>query len=302
MAIIKSSGSSGVIVTSGVGPDVFGPWVPLFMGFDQATHGLNFDSTWAMIEMADPVPASGVPPLPNIGRRHDVEIGRGPTAPPAEIVWGPMRFATISAGGGRGNECNYSFPLELLAGDQLWVRQKSTDVGVTADLVIFVTTWDGVKPARAATAHFSTADFFTTGFIGPVGAGSPDAPEGGSVLFPASNILGLWHIITPPAGLAFNASWLSVTTNLTSVGTNRARWQLASTPPGGPGPPPLPELIDVGFQSLGGSGSHVQVLGDVKNFPIPYETGEGVWIRGASIVSFGLSRSLKVAMTFWGNP
>lgn len=301
MGEIKSSGSSGVIVTSGVGPDVFGPWTALFMGFDQATHGLNFDSTWAMIVLADPLPASGKPPA-NFGRRHDVEIGRGPASPPSEIVWGPMRFATITAGGGRGSHCNYSFPLELEAGDKLWVRQKNSDIGSTTDMVIFVTTWDGVIPPRAATAMFATGNFFTTGFVGPVGAGTPDAPEGGSVLCPAFNVLGLWHIMTPPQGLAFNTSWLSMTTNLVSNGTTRLRWQLAATPPGDPGPPDLPELIDVGFQSFGGAPSHVQVLGDVHNFPIPWEEGEGVWIRGASIESFSVDRNLKVAATFWGNP
>lgn len=295
MALIKSSASSDVIVESGDGPDVFGPWVPLMMGIDNATQGLTFDSTWGMIVMADPVPISDAP----IGRRHDVEIGRGPTSPPAEIVWGPMRFATITAGGGRGHHCNYSFPLDLLADDFLWVRQKSSGAGFK-ELVFFLTTWDGVKPARAATVHFSTADFFTTGFIGPVGSGTPDAPEGGEVIFPSTS-LGLWHIITPPAGLAFNASWLSVTLNLDLEATTRMRWQLAATPEGDPGPPPLPELRDIGFQSLGGGGGHVQVLGDVHNFPVPWVKGEGVWIRGATIAPLD-TRDAKIAMTFWGNP
>jgi hypothetical protein len=151
---------------------------------------------------------------------------------------------------------------------------------------------------------FDTASHFTSGLIGPVGIGTAEFPEGGGVLFPGGNTLGFWHDITGLGGLGFNASWLSVTINLRGEPTNTARWQLGATDgPGDPGPPDLPELIDIGFQSHGGGGSHVQVLGDVMNFPIPWKKGQGVWIRGANMSTPLLTdKTFDIAMTFWGNP
>jgi len=287
MGEIKSSGSSRVFVPSDAVAGVFGPWTALFMGVDQATHGLTFDSSWALLVIHIDTFIGGQ----NIGVRYDVEIGVGPASPPGEIVWGPMRFATVHTGGGRGDACNYSFPLELKAGDQLWCRCKKDDTTVVDELAVFLTVSDQVRPARAASVHFSTKEIF-----------APATPTG--VLFPGSNILGSWYIMgqdgtgagTP---LEFNTSWLSLTIILLGIGTTGGRWQLGASRDGNP--PDLPELIDVGFQSFGGGGSHVSVVGDVLNFPIPWEKGDTVWIRGA-VFPIVASRTFKVAANFWGNP
>lgn len=285
MAEIKSSGSAAVIVTSASGPGVFGAWVALNMGVDQATHPITFDSTWGHIVMADDVPVSGN----FVGRRHDVEIGRGPTSPPAEIIWGPMRFTTISAGGGRGLHTNYSFPLVLSAGDQLWARQKSSDTQVRT-LVIFVTVSDQVQPIRPATVHFSTRKIF-----------APVTPNG--VLFPASDVLGLWYLMGNDGSgggmpLTFNSSWMSMNIELFAQPSTQARWQLGASTDGNP--PDLPELIDVGFQSLGGAPGNISEVGDVHNFPIPWVKGEALYVRGA--VKGGTGRTFAMAATIWGNP
>ena len=301
MAEIKSSGSSAVTVSSDTVADVFGPWTAMDMGPDQASHPISFDSTWAYLFCGD----RGITIGQFVGLRMDIEIGKGPSSPPAEIVWGPMRFAFQHTGGGRGNSCNYSFPLIATAGDQFWIRVKkdSTAAAGVQDIIASLTVWDGIIPIRPASDFFMTAGHFTTGFIGPVGSGTPQAPEGGGVIFPGvvPNTLGLWHICTPLGGLAFDASWLSVDFNLVGVGTSLLRYQLGATPEGNPNPPDLPELIDICWSSSGGGGSHVQVVGDVGNYPIPWEKGQNVWIRGASIESFGVDRSAKIALSFWGN-
>lgn len=306
LAEIKSSGSSDVLVSTDTAADTFGPWTAMFMGIDQATHPITFDSTWAMLELGTSQLVSQ-----DHGVRLDVEIGVGPVSPPAEIVWGPFRHASHHAGGGRGNNNNYSFPLVASAGDQFWMRIKKAVGGGgpgVQPVHCFLTVWDGVQPVRPATVFFDTAGHFTTGLIGPVGSGTAENPEGGGVQFPGDNVLGFWHDITGLGGLGFNSSWASVTINLRNIGTTTARWQLAATDgPGDPGPPDLPELIDIGFQSFGGGGQHAQVLGDVMNFPIPWKKGQGIWIRGAT---FGLVdanpllnfRTFDIAMSFWGNP
>lgn len=304
LAEIKSSGSSKVLVESAA-DTTFGAWTAMFMGIDQATHPITFDSTWAMLELG----ATGLVGQDH-GVRMDVEIGVGPTSPPANIVWGPFRHASHHAGGGRGNNNNYSFPLIASAGDQFWMRMKKTqalDAGIQP-LQCFLTVWDGIQPVRPATVFFDTSGHFTTGLIGPVGIGTAENPEGGGVIFPGDNVLGLWHDITGLGGLAFDSSWASVTINLRNIGTTTARWQLAATDgPGDPGPPDLPELIDIGFQSLGGGGQHAQVLGDVMNFPIPWKKSQGIWIRGATFGQVNANpllnfRTFDLAMMFWGNP
>ncbi len=307
LAELKSSGSSDVTVSTDTAEDVFGPWTAMFMGIDQVLHPISFDSTWAMLTMG----VASITISQNNGIRLDVEIGVGPTSPPAEIVWGPFRHATHHTGGGRGNNNNYSFPLVASAGDQFWMRIKKAVGGGGAGvqgIQCFLTVWDGVQPVRPATVFFDTSGHFTTGLIGPVGSGTAENPEGGGVIFPGDNVLGLWHDITGLGGLGFNSSWASVTINLRNIGTTTARWQLAATDgPGDPGPPDLPELIDVGFQSFGGGGQHAQVLGDVMNFPIPWKKSQGIWVRGATFGQVDANpllnfRTFDMAMSFWGNP
>lgn len=299
MAEIKSSGSSAVTVSSDTVADVYGPWTALEMGPDQASHPISFDSTWALMMVGD----RGITISQLVGVRMDIQIGVGPSSPPATIVWGPMRYAFQHTGGGRGNSANFSFPLVASAGDMFWIRVKkaaSTAAAGVQDIIVTLTTTDGIQPIRPATESFDTAGFFTTGFIGPVGAGTPDAPDGGGILF-GDGVLSLWHLITPPGGLPLNSSWLSVTMNLTGVATSLLRWQMGAAPAGDPNPPDLPELIDVGFACSGGGGSHVQNVGDVYNFPVPWEKGENVWVRGA-VIEPATTRSAKMAMNFWGNP
>lgn len=187
---------------------------------------------------------------------------------------------------------NYSWPQVLSAGDQLWCRIKkdaTAAAGVQA-LEVFLTVSDQVAPVRPATVHFSTHKIF-----------APVTPAG--VLFPASDILGLWYIMGNDGSgggmpLPFNTSWLSMNVELFGIGTQNARWQLGASRDGNP--PDLPELIDIGFQSSGGGGSHVSETGDVHNFPIPWEKGDTVWVRGAA--KGGSARTFALAATFWGNP
>jgi hypothetical protein len=297
MAEIKSSGSSKVEIPSDSAVGVFGPWTALFMGVNQATHPITFDSSWALLVM-------GVDLL--IGTQHDVEIGVGPTSPPAETVWGPMKFYARSTGGGRGTNCNYSFPLKLSAGDQLWARcRKVTGAVGIQEILLFLTVSDQFQPVRPATVHLSTTVLFQ-----PVGGfiNAPTTPAG--VRFPGDNLLGLWYeMTTPNEGLGFNASWLSICADAIQNPTLNARWQLGAVQPGEGSPPNLPELIDVGFTSLGGGfgGIHVSVMADVMNFPIPWEKGDSVWIRGAVFREVNANPVLnfidfKIAATFWGNP
>lgn len=304
MAEIKSSGSSDVGVSCDDVAGDFGPWTAMFMGVDQATHGITFDSSWALLVVGD----DGITIGQFVGIRMIIEIGVGPTDPPAEIVWGPMRYATHHTGGGRGNSINYSFPLNASAGDRFWIRiKKDADAGTTVagvqELIAFLTVSDGVQPIRPASELFATSGFFTTGFIGTKGAGTDDAPTGGEIVFPgaAGNVLSLWHLMTPPGGIPFDTSWLSIVMNIIGEANSRGRWQLGAAPVGNPNPPDLPELIDVGFQSSGGGGSHVAVDGDVYNFPIPWEKGQNIWMRGATITPMA-DRSYKIAASFWGNP
>lgn len=299
MAEIKSSGSSKVAVLSDDLADVFGPWTAMFMGVDQATHPITFDSLWALLVI-------GVDDITS-GTRMDVEIGIGPTSPPAETVWGPMKFVAISTGGGRGTNCNYSFPLTLSAGDQVWARCKK-DAGSVAGiqtLLLFFTVSDQFQPIRPATVHLSTSVLFQAvgGFIN-----APATPAG--VRFPGSNILGLWYeMTTPNEGLGFDASWLSICADKIQEPTTSARWQLGAVQPGEGSPPDLPELIDVGFTSLGGGfgGIHVSVMADVMNFPVPWTKGDSVWIRGAVFKEVDVDPldnflDFQIAATFWGNP
>jgi hypothetical protein len=304
MGEIKGSGSAGVSVSNDINSATFGPWTPLFMGVDQATHGITFDSSWALLVIGSPGASLG---SQFAGLRFDFEIGRGPVDPPTEIVWGPMKYTTHHTGGGRGNHTNYSFPLELDAGDQLWIRsRKPTQTGVDP-INVFLTVSDQFAPIRPATAHLSTTTLLDvpgpttgTGFIN-----SPGTLAG--VRFPADNALGLWYIMTPLGGLTFDTSWMSISVDVIGAPSTKARWQLGADQPGQPGPPDLPELIDVGFQSHGGGGSHVSVNSDVMNFPIPWEKAESVWIRGAVFDTVSGTpalnhRDFKVAATFWGNP
>ncbi len=301
LAEIKGSGSSEVLVSSDDVADVFGPWTAMFMGVDQATHPITFDSSWALLVLGTSTLIGQF-----VGVRMDVEIGVGPTSPPAEIVWGPMRYASHHTGGGRGNSINYSFPLLASAGDQFWIRIKkdATAAAGVQPVHAFLTVWDGIQPIRPATAFFASPGHFTTGLIGPVGSGTAEFPEGGGVIFPGGNTLGLWHDITGLGGLDLDTNWCSLSLNLVGIGTTTARFQLAATDgPGDPGPPDLPELIDIGFQSMGGGGSHVQVIGDVMNFPIPWKKTQGVWIRGATLSTPLLTdRTFNITTTFWGNP
>lgn len=297
MAEIKSSGSSKVAVPSDSVDLVWGPWTALEMGIDQATHPITFNSSWALL-------CIGVDLI--IGTDNDVEIGIGPTSPPAETVWGPMKFTARSTGGGRGVNTNYSFPLNLSAGDQVWARCRKTAGGVgVQELQMFLTVSDQFQPVRPATVHLSTSVLFQ-----PVGGfvNSPGSP--GGVLWPGDNVLGQWfEMTTPNEGLGFNTSWMSITVDLIQVPTVSARWQLGAVQVGEGSPPDLPELIDVGFQSLGGGfgGIHVSVVADVMNFPIPWTKGESVWIRGAVFGQVNANpvlnfRTAQIAATFWGNP
>lgn len=301
LAEIKSSGSSDVGVSTAA-DQAFGPWTAMFMGVDQATHPITFGSTWALLILGD----AGISISQFVGIRLDVEIGVGPTSPPAATVW-RQRYATHHAGGGRGNNANYSFPLAAAAGDRFWIRVKKATTTAGAgvqEIHAFLTVWDGIQPVRPATEFFSSPSLFAKGFIGPVGTGTAEAPEGGGVIFPGGDILGLFHDITGLGGLKFNSTWMSLSINLTGIGTTTARFQLAATDgPGDPGPPDLPELIDVGFQSSGGGGPNVQVVGDVLNFPVPWKKGQGVWIRGATLSTPPLTdRTFDITTAFWGNP
>ena len=298
MAEIKSSGSSRVTIPSDDLADVFGPWTALFMGgTDQASHPISFDSLWALLVMGVDTGATAV----------DVEIGVGPTSPPAETVWGPMKFRYLAAGGGRGTNCNYSFPLKLSAGDQLWARIRK-DTGSPAgvqEIKLFLTVSDQIQPIRPATVHLSTSVLFQ-----PVGGFINSAPTPAGVRFPGSNLLGLWYeMTTPNEGLGFNASWLSICVDAIANPTLQARWQLGAVQLGEGSPPNLPELIDVGLTTFGGGfgGIHVSVVADVMNFPIPWEKGESVWIRGAIMREVDPDPlddfiDVKIAATFWGNP
>lgn len=285
MAEIKSSGSSNLEIDSGAVQD-FGPWTAAFMGVDQATHPITFDSSWMMLVVGTDTPGGIV-----LGRKHDIEIGVGPTSPPAEIIWGPMRYAWLNAGGGRGQSVNYSFPMILGAGDQLWVRHKWNGPGVFP-LTIFITTTDQFQPVRPAILSFGTRQI--TALSTP-----------GGVLFGGSNALGLWYIMGRDgtgAGmpLTFNSSWLSIAMGLIGVGTTKARFQLGASRDGNP--PDLPEVIDIGFQSLGGGvGSQNAYIGDVMNFPVNWEKGDTVWVRGANILPT-TARTFTMTANFWGNP
>ena len=305
LAEIKGSGSSEVIVGTAAGAG-FGAWTAMFMGVDQASHPIVFDSTWALLTLGA---SSLIGQFVGVGL--DVEIGIGPTSPPAEIVWGPMRHASHHTGGGRGNNNNYSFPLLASAGDQFWIRIKKADTTTAAgvqELHSSLTVWDGIQPVRPATAFFASPAHFTTGLIGPVGSGTAEFPEGGGVQFPGDNVLGFWHDITGLGGLDIDSTWLSMQINLVGIGTTTARFQLAATDDASdPGPPDLPELIDILFQSQGGGGSNVQVLGDILNFPIPWKKTQGVWIRGATFGQVNVDpllnfRTFNITMTMWGDP
>lgn len=300
MAEIKSSGSSKVVVPSDNLADVFGPWTAMFMGVDQATHPITFSSLWALLVI-------GVEDI-TTATRLDVQIGIGPTSPPAEIVWGPMKFVAISTGGGRGLNCNYSFPLKLSAGDQVWtrIRKEAGSIAGIQELLVFLTVSDQFQPVRPATVHLSTTSL--PWFGGDAFINSPGTPDG--VRFIGDNILGLWYeMTTPNVGLEFNASWMSINVDKIQEPTTSSRWQLAAVQPGEGSPPDLPELIDVGFTTLGGGfgGIHVSVVADVMNFPIPWTKGDSVWIRGAvfKVVDANpLNNFLdyQIAATFWGNP
>ncbi len=288
MAEIKSSGSASVTVSSDSVADVFGPWTALFMGVDQATHPIVFDSSWAHLVIGD----AGITIGQFAGLRLDVEIGIGPTSPPALTVWGPMKYTTWHTGGGRGMHTNYSFPLVQSAGDQFWIRIKkdSTAAAGVQALEVFLTVWDGIQPIRPATVNFATRKIF-----------APITPTG--VLFLSSDILGLWYILGNDGSgggmpLPFNASWLSMNIELFGIGTTNARWQMGASRDGNP--PDLPELIDIGFQSSGQGGAQISEVGDVHNFPIPWEIGDTVWVRGA--VKGGTDRTFAMAATIWGNP
>ena len=298
MAEIKSSGSAKVVIPSDDLADVFGPWTAMFMGVDQATHPITFDSLWALLVI-------GVDLI--IAASLDVEIGIGPTSPPAETVWGPMKFNALSTGGGRGVNCNYSFPLKLSAGDQVWARCKKEagSVAGVQELLVFLTVSDQLQPIRPATVHLSTSVLFQ-----PVGGfiNAPATPAG--VRFPGNNLLGLWYeMTTPNLGLDFDSSWLSICMDGLNNPTLQARWQLGAVQPGEGSPPDLPELIDVGQTTLGGGfgGIHVSVVADVLNFPIPWTKGDSVWIRGAVFREIDPDPlddfiDFKIAATFWGNP
>jgi len=284
MAEIKSSGSGPLEIDSDAG-GVFGPWLAAFMGVDQATHPITFDSSWMMLVVGTDT-IGGI----SMGRLHDMEIGKGPTSPPAEIIWGPMRYHWLNAGGGRGNHVNYSFPMLLKAGDQLWVRHKN-NTGSDFPITMFITVTDQIQPIRPAITTFGTRQI--TAVVTPAG-----------VLFGTTNTLGLWYIMGRDgtgAGmpLQFNASWLSINIGLIGIGTTKARYQLGASRDGNP--PDLPEVIDLGFQSTGGSGSHNAYLGDVINFPVNWEKGDTVWVRGANIVP-GTPRTFHMTANFWGNP
>lgn len=299
MAEIKSSGSSAVNVPSDSVTGVFGPWIAMFMGVDQATHPITFDSLWALLVIGRTTPP--------FSSDMDVEVGIGPTSPPAETVWGPMKYTALHTGGGRGMHTNYSFPLKLSAGDQVWARmRKSTGAVGVQNLTVFLTVSDQFQPVRPATVHLSTTTIFEA--LGPPGGfiNSPGTLAG--VRFPGDNILGLWYeMTTPNQGLGFDTSWMSIAVELILIGNTKARWQLGADQPGQPGPPDLPELIDVGFQSEGQGGGNVSELADVMNFPIPWTKGESVWIRGAVFGQVNANpalnfRDFQIAATFWGNP
>lgn len=284
MAVLNSSGSASVTVTSGAGVELYGPWTAMFMGTDQATHGTRFDSSWMMVTAADNVPVGA-----QNGRQHTIQIGKGPVSPPSDTIW-ENRFMTFSAGGGRGAEASFSFPIKLAKGEFLWCRQKDNEA-VARDLGIFITSSDQVAPIQAANAHFST-EKITSG-----------ATPGG-VLFGANDVLGLWYImgrggVGSGMPLPFNASWMSIMIGLINVATETARWQLAATPLGDPGPPALPELIDMGFQTFGAASNNISYLGDVKNFPIPWTRNETIWIRGAN--AGVVARTFTIGATFFGN-
>ena len=309
MAEIKSSGSSRVVVPSDTAigsDDVWGPWTALDMGVDQATHPITFDSLWALLVIGTETLIGQF-----VGVRLEVELGVGPTDPPAETVWGPMRYTSHHTGGGRGHHTNYSFPLELNAGDQVWARCKK-DLTMTTgvqELMCFLTVSDQFQPVRPATVHLSTTSlpWFTSGPLGSNAFINSPGTEAG-VRFPGDNILGLWYeMTTPNSGLLFNASWMSITVELIGIATTGARWQLGAVQPGEGSPPNLPELIDVGFQSQGGGGQHVSENADVMNFPIPWVKGDSVWIRGSVFGTVNANpllnhRDMKIAAVFWGNP
>lgn len=295
MAEIKSSGSSKVGVSSDSADFVFGPWTALEMGVDQATHPITFDSSWALLVI-------GVDLI--VSDSSDVEIGVGPTDPPAETVWGPMKFTARSTGGGRGTNCNYSFPLVLSAGDRVWARSRSAGVGVQ-ELLLFLTVSDQFQPIRPATVHLSTSVLFQ-----PVGGFINSISTPGGVRFPGDNFLGPWtEMTTPNLGLDFDSSWLSICLDAIQQPTLQARFQLGAVQEGEGSPPDLPELIDVGYTSLGGGfgGIHVSVMADVMNFPIPWVKGDSVWIRGTVFREVDPDPldnfiDFKIAATFWGNP
>ena len=304
MAEIKSSGSAAVVVPSDAAigsDDVFGPWTALEMGVDQASHPITFDASWALLVI-------GVQGLIGqfVGVRLDVQLGRGPTSPPAEILWGPMKYTSHHTGGGRGLHTNYSFPLKLNAGDQLWARCRKDSTMTTGvqELIFFLTVSDQFQPIRPATLHLSTTTI--PWFGGDAFINSPSTP--GGVRFPGSNNLGLWYeMTTPNSGLGFNASWMSIAVELINIATTQARWQLGAVQLGEGSPPNLPELIDVGYQSLGGGGGNVSENADIMNFPVPWTKGESVWIRGAVFAQVNANplldfRDFKIAATFWGNP
>ena len=287
MAEIKSSGSASVSVPSDSVADVFGPWTALFMGVDQATHPIVFDSQWAHLVIG----VESITVSQSAGIRMDVEIGVGPISPPAETVFGPMKYTSHHTGGGKGMHTNYSFPLVLSAGDQLWCRvRNATPSSGVQNLEVFLTVSDQFKPVRPATVHFSTRKIF-----------APATPNG--VLFPSSDLLGLWYIMGNDGSgggmpLSFDTSWISMNVELFGSITQNARWQLGSSRDGNP--PDLPELIDIGYQSFFfGSGQNSEV-GDVHNFPVSWEKGDTIWVRGAA--KGGSSRTFNMAATFWGNP
>ncbi len=291
MGEIKSSGSAGVIVDTDTVADVFGPWTALFMGVDQATHPITFGATWAHLVLGTHTLVGQF-----AGLRMDVELGVGPTDPPAETVFGPLKFTSWHTGGGRGLHTNYSWPLVLAAGDQLWCRIKkdATAAAGVQEVDVFLTVSDQVKPVRPATVHFATHKIF-----------APGTPSG--VLFPGGDLLGAWYIMGNDGSgggmpLQFDASWLSMNVELFNRPTLNARWQLGASRDGNP--PDLPELIDIGFQSMGGGGIHVSEVGDVHNFPVNWEKGDTVWVRGASKpgVSPTNDETFAMAGTFWGNP
>lgn len=302
MAEIISSGSAAVEVSSDSVAGVFGPWTALFMGQQQQSHAIDFDSLWALLVVGTETLVSQF-----AGVRVDLELGIGPTSPPAESIWGPMKYTSWHAGGGRGMHTNYSFPLKLSAGDQVWarVRLDSSHVGGVAQPVIFfLTVSDQFQPVRPATVHLSTTTL--PWFGGDAFINSSSTP--GGVRFPGSNNLGLWYeMTTPNSGLGFKASWMSIAVELINIATTQARWQLGAVQLGEGSPPNLPELIDVGYQSSGGGGQHVSEVSDVMNFPIPWVKGQSVWIRGAVFAQVNANplldfRDFKIAATFWGNP